>query len=65
LAVFLTLAFYATSQAFGSNVSFLWSLLLPYWVLRCLFSVGETPLVYLFVWWLRGSPNPKMKVREA
>jgi queuosine precursor transporter len=64
-AVFLSLAFYALQKPFGDNASFIWSLLLPYWILRCLFSVAETPLVYLFVWWLRGSSNPKVKIKEA
>lgn len=62
--VFLSLAFYALHDSFGSNLSFLWSLLLPYWLLRCFLSVVETPLVYAGVWWLRGSNNPKMKVKE-
>lgn len=64
-AVFLVLAFYATSQSMGDNVSFIWSLLLPYWLLRCVLSVAETPLVYLAVWWLRGSANPKLRPKEA
>ena len=64
-AVFLSLAFWATSFGLGSNVSFLWSLLLPYWLIRCGLSVIETPLVYLGVWWLRGSRDPKVKAKEA
>ncbi|HET9721481.1 MAG TPA: queuosine precursor transporter [Candidatus Saccharimonadales bacterium] len=64
-AVFLTLAFYALGDAFGSNVSFIWSLLLPYWLIRCGLSVVETPLVYLGAWWLRGSANPKLKPATA
>lgn len=64
-AVFLSLAFYATNQALGSNISFIWSLLFPYWILRCLLSIAETPLVYLGVWWLRGSRNPKAKLQAA
>ena len=64
-AVFLGLAFYAVHDSFGSNITFLWSLLLPYWLLRCGLSVVETPLVYLGAWWLRGSGNPKAKVKEA
>jgi uncharacterized integral membrane protein (TIGR00697 family) len=63
-AVFLSLAFYATSQVLSSNISFLWSLLLPYWLLRCALSVVETPLVYLGAWWLRGSSNPNVKPEE-
>jgi queuosine precursor transporter len=51
---FLTLAFYALDQSFGSNMSFIVSLLIPYWLLRCLLSVIETPLVYLGVKWLKG-----------
>lgn len=64
-AVFLSLAFYATNQGFGDNVSFIWGLLLPFWLLRCCLSIVETPIVYLAVRWLRGSPNPKLKPREA
>jgi uncharacterized integral membrane protein (TIGR00697 family) len=64
-AVFLSLAFYATGQTFSGNASFIWSLLFPYWILRCLLSIAETPIVYLGVWWLRGSVNPKVKVKEA
>lgn len=52
-ATFLILAFYALDQSFGSNMSFIVSLLIPYWLLRCLLSVIETPLVYLGVKWLR------------
>jgi uncharacterized integral membrane protein (TIGR00697 family) len=52
-AVFLTLAFYAFGKPLGDNVSFLISLLLPYWFLKCLMSVAATPLVYAGVRWLR------------
>jgi uncharacterized integral membrane protein (TIGR00697 family) len=64
-AVFLTLAFYATAETLGANISFLWSLLLPYWLIRCGLSIVETPLVYIGVWWLRGSRDPKVKVAEV
>ena len=60
-AVFLTLAFYALGRPVTDNTAFIWSLLLPYWLLRCVLSIAETPLVYLVVWWLRGSNNPKVK----
>lgn len=53
-SVFLILAFYALDQSFGSNLSFIVSLLIPYWLLRCALSVVETPLVYLGVNWLKG-----------
>lgn len=52
-AVFMTLAFYAFDRAFGSNFSFLVSLILPYWFLKCAMSVVETPLVYAGVRWLK------------
>lgn len=53
-ATFLTLAFYALDQSFTSNMGFIISLLIPYWLLRCILSIIETPLVYLGVNWLRG-----------
>jgi uncharacterized integral membrane protein (TIGR00697 family) len=52
-AVFMTLAFYAFGQSFGSNASFLASLILPYWLLKCFMSIIETPFVYLGVTWLK------------
>lgn len=52
-AVFMTLAFYALDRPFADNMSFLWSLILPYWLLKCFMSIIETPLVYLGVQWLK------------
>src|SRR5258706_9574088 len=52
-AVFMTLAFYAINQSFTSNFSFIASIALPYWLLRCFMSVIETPLVYAGVKWLK------------
>lgn len=46
--VFITLAFYQ-----AGNVGFLWSLILPYWLLKCFMSIIETPFVYLGVSWLK------------
>lgn len=51
--LFITLAFYAFDKPFGSNVPFLISLIIPYWLLKCFMSVLETPLVYLGVTWLK------------
>jgi uncharacterized integral membrane protein (TIGR00697 family) len=51
--IFMTLAFYALNRGFGDNISFLWSLILPYWLLKCFMSVIETPFVYLGVRWLK------------
>ena len=53
--VFMTLAFYALDRGFGDNTSFLISLIIPYWLLKCSMSVIETPLVYLGVKWLKKS----------
>lgn len=52
--VFIFLAFYALSEPLGSNLAFLFSIIIPYWLIRCALSVVETPLVYLGVWWLKG-----------
>lgn len=51
--IFMTLAFYAFNRPFGDNVFFLWSLILPYWLLKCSMSVITTPLVYAGVRWLK------------
>lgn len=51
--VFLILAFYAFNKPFNDNLIFLWSLILPYWLLKCFMSIIETPLVYVGVHWLR------------
>lgn len=53
VAVFMTLAFYALDQSFVSNFSFIASIALPYYLLRCFMSVITTPFVYLGVKWLR------------
>lgn len=52
--VFMFLAFYAFNKGFADNFSFLFSLIIPYWLLKCFMSVIETPFVYLAVRWLRG-----------
>ena len=51
--LFMTLAFWSFSQGVGANASFLVSLILPYWGLKCALSIVETPLVYLGVRWLK------------
>jgi len=52
-AIFLTLVFYALDKTFSSNAIFLWSLILPYWLLKCTMSVIETPFVYGGIKWLK------------
>lgn len=51
--IFMTLAFYAFDKPLLANFSFLTSLIIPYWLLKSLMSVIETPLVYLGVRWLK------------
>lgn len=51
--LFLTIAFYDFNMSASGNFSFIWGILLPYWLLRCAFSVAETPLVYWGVKWLK------------
>lgn len=51
--VFMILAFYSFDKSFDNNLFFLISLIIPYWLIKCLMSVIETPLVYLGVKWLK------------
>lgn len=49
-SIFMFLAFFE-----GDNAIFVWSLIFPYWGLKCLFSMMETPLTYLVINWLKKS----------
>lgn len=51
--LFMTLAFYSFDRGLNENAAFLFSLILPYWLLKCAMSVIETPFVYLGVKWLK------------
>lgn len=51
--IFMTLAFYALDHSFDSNLVFLSSIIIPYWLLKCFASIIETPLVYLGVKYLK------------
>lgn len=51
--IFISLAFWAFDKSSWSNVIFLFSLILPYWLLKCFMSIVETPFVYLVVKWLK------------
>ena len=52
-AIFITLAFYALNKPVGDNLTFILSIAIPYWVLKCFMSIIETPFVYLGVSWLK------------
>lgn len=64
-AVWTTLAFYTFGEPVGSNLAFIASIVIPYWLLRCALSVAETPLVYLGVWWLRRKKTAPVLVKET
>lgn len=51
--LFMTLAFYALDQNFSNNFSFLFGIILPYWLLKTFMSAITTPLVYAGVAWLK------------
>lgn len=51
--IFMFVAFWAFDQTVGANMSFIMSLLIPYWIVKCLMSVIETPFVYVGVKWLK------------
>jgi hypothetical protein len=51
--IFTTLAFYELARPLGMNISFLLSLIIPYWLLKCGMSVIETPFVYLGIRWIK------------
>lgn len=49
--VFMFVAFYGISDKF--TASFIFSLIIPYWLLKVVFAVIDTPFVYLGARWLR------------
>ncbi|KKQ62215.1 MAG: hypothetical protein US81_C0001G0006 [Parcubacteria group bacterium GW2011_GWE2_38_18] len=51
--IFYLLAFYDLNQPFLFNLSFLAGLIFSYWLVKCLFSIIETPFVYWGVAWLK------------
>lgn len=57
--VFMFLAFYALDMSPQSNISFILGLAIPYYLLRCVVSVIETPFTYLGVRWLKSEKIQK------
>lgn len=51
--IFMFLAFYGFDKGFADNAAFLFSLIIPYWLLKCFMSILITPLVYIGVKWLK------------
>jgi len=58
--VFIFLAFYAFDKSFSVNTTFLFGLIMPYWILKCCMSIIETPLVYIGVSWLKGKGKEEL-----
>lgn len=56
-SVFMFLAFYAFDKPFMNNLTFLVSLIIPYYLLKCFMSIIETPLVYFGVNWLKNDKS--------
>jgi queuosine precursor transporter len=55
--LFIFLAFYALNRPFSDNATFLFGLIIPYWLLKCAMSIIETPFVYAGVRWLRSGDD--------
>ncbi|MGM5484621.1 MAG: queuosine precursor transporter [Nanobdellota archaeon] len=50
--IFMFIAFYQTTPKF--TAPFIFSLIIPYWILKIVVAAIDTPLVYLGVWWMKG-----------
>jgi len=50
--IFMFLAFYLATPQY--TVEFIFALIIPYWLLKVLIAIADTPLVYLGVRWLGG-----------
>lgn len=56
--VFMFIAFYMATPKY--TVDFVIALIIPYYLLKVLAAVCDTPFVYLGVWWLKGEkPTPR------
>jgi len=49
--IFMFIAFYAVSPKF--TVAYMFALIIPYWLLKIVVALFDTPFVYLGVWWLK------------
>ncbi len=50
--IFMFIAFYAMTPKF--TVEYVFALIIPYWLIKVLFALCDTPFCYLGVKWLRG-----------
>ena len=51
--IFMFLAFYLATPQY--NVEFIFALIIPYWLLKVVIAIADTPFVYLGVRWLKGT----------
>ena len=51
--IFMFIAFYNISPKF--NIEFIFSLIIPYWIIKVLFALFDTPFCYLGVKWLKSN----------
>jgi len=49
--IFMFIAFYKINPKF--TAAFVFSLIIPYWLIKVLFALCDTPFVYIGVWWLK------------
>ena len=50
--IFMFIAFYGLTPK--HNVSYMFTLIIPYYLLKVAIAVFDTPFIYLGTWWLRG-----------
>jgi len=53
--IFMFIAFYALTPK--HNVAYMFTLIIPYWFLKLIVAILDTPFVYLGVRWLRGKKS--------
>ncbi|MBU0496895.1 MAG: queuosine precursor transporter [Candidatus Thermoplasmatota archaeon] len=57
--IFMFIAFYGLTDKF--TVLYVFSLIIPYWLVKVLFALFDTPFCYLGVRWLQNSSEKKTK----
>ncbi len=55
--IFMFIAFYLVTPKFTAD--FIFALIIPYWILKIMVALFDTPFVYLGVWWLRGGKKDR------
>lgn len=58
--IFMFIALYKVAPQY--DAAFIFKLIIPYWLLKVLFALLDTPLVYLGVRWLRKSQQDESKI---